>query len=342
MGFLLFNRSGTFKPTDYGLNPGDVVHVIVVGGGGGGTASSYSQAYGGNGGASSFGSYLTALGGYGARYGGTSSSPWRGTPTEYMTRGRMVVNASNCVTTGGTGGGGWYPGMKRMHGSIQTNPQLAISGTQYNCVHLTVPLEAPRHTGGAPGTYWYNSSNNYFSFLPKPVQNEYWNTYITSWSLIQILAQVEPMLPVAAGCGLYNYNYQYDGTPYTRNVTARDYSQGNGGLGYGAGGGSANPTTYTAGGCGGELREGHIVLTSAEDIVITVGGGGAGGCFYTSGNYYPGGDGGAGTAGNPGIGYGCPGGYGEMIPTPRDIYNSSSYGYYSAGGGSGGCVAIWW
>ena len=178
--------------------------------------------------------------------------------------------------------------------------------------------------------------------MPKLRQNEYWNAYLLTWSQNQILAQFEPMLPVAGGCGLYNYNSQYDGMPYCRNATARDYSQGNGGLGYGAGGGSASPSTYTAGGCSGELREANIVLTSADSIAITVGGGGAGGGYYTNGTSYPGGDGGAGAAGTVQSSYFCPGGYGEMIPTPSTRYTSSSYGYYAAGGGAGGCVAIWW
>lgn len=340
MGFILFNKSGTFDPTAYGLNPGDVIHAIVVGGGGGGCYSSQTSSYGGNGGASSFGNYLTALGGYGAYY--NQNNPWRGTPTEYMTRGRTVINTSNFVSVGGTGGGGWYPGMTRGNGGQWMFPQLQISGTQYNTIHLDVPIEAPRHTGGAAGIYTYNNSTNYFSFIPRLKQNEYWNPYITSFSANQILAQFEPMLPVAGGCGIYQSNGYYDGTPYCRNVNCRNYNEGNGGLGYGAGGGSASPTTYTAGGCGGELREGNIILTSAEPIAVTVGGGGSGGGYYTSGANYAGIDGSAGAPGAAPHSYCCPGGYGEMIPTPASRYTSSSYGYYAAGGGAGGCVALWW
>ena len=254
----------------------------------------------------------------------------------------MVINTSNFVTEGGTGGGGWYPGMKRGNGGQWQYPQLQISGTQYNTIHLEVQIEAPRHTGGAAGIYTYNNSTTYFSFIPCLKQNEYWNPYITSFSANQILAQFEPMLPVAGGCGIYQSNGYYDGTPYCRNVNCRNYNEGNGGLGYGAGGGSASPTTYTAGGCGGELREGNIILTSAEPIAVTVGGGGSGGGYYTSGANYAGIDGSAGAPGAAPHSYCCPGGYGEMIPTPASRYTSSSYGYYAAGGGAGGCVALWW
>ena len=157
-----------------------------------------------------------------------------------------------------------------------------------------------------------------------------------------MLAQFEPLLPVAGGAGLYNMSSYYDLTPYPKNQNCRGYNQGNGGLGYGAGGGSCDPSTWSAGGCGGELRESNIVLASADPIAITVGGGGAGGGYYSAGTEYSGGDGGAGVAGTAPLGYFCPGGYGEMIPMPTTRYTSSSYGYYAAGGGAGGCVAIWW
>ena len=57
MGFLLFEKSGTFNPTTHGLVVGDVINVIVVGGGGGGASGYGNSTYGkngGNGGTSSF------------------------------------------------------------------------------------------------------------------------------------------------------------------------------------------------------------------------------------------------------------------------------------------------
>ena len=82
MGFQLFESSGTFKPTDWGLKVGDVITVICVGGGasGGhcsGTAGSITATAGANGGTTSFGSYCTAVGGTGN---GTDVGLGRGAP----------------------------------------------------------------------------------------------------------------------------------------------------------------------------------------------------------------------------------------------------------------------
>lgn len=32
MGMLLFDKSGTFVPSDYGLSVGDVLHIVAIGG----------------------------------------------------------------------------------------------------------------------------------------------------------------------------------------------------------------------------------------------------------------------------------------------------------------------
>ena len=54
MGMLLFDKSGTFVPSDYGLYVGDMIHVVAIGGGGSAGAA---------GGATSFGNLLTVAGG---------------------------------------------------------------------------------------------------------------------------------------------------------------------------------------------------------------------------------------------------------------------------------------
>ena len=54
MGMLLFDKSGTFVPSDYGLFAGDMIHVVAIGGGGSAGAA---------GGATSFGNLLTVAGG---------------------------------------------------------------------------------------------------------------------------------------------------------------------------------------------------------------------------------------------------------------------------------------
>ena len=54
MGMLLFDKSGTFVPSDYGLIVGDMLHIVAIGGGGSAGAA---------GGATSFGNLLTVAGG---------------------------------------------------------------------------------------------------------------------------------------------------------------------------------------------------------------------------------------------------------------------------------------
>lgn len=54
MGMLLFDKSGTFVPSTYGLTVGDMLHIVAIGGGGSAGAA---------GGATSFGNLLTVAGG---------------------------------------------------------------------------------------------------------------------------------------------------------------------------------------------------------------------------------------------------------------------------------------
>ena len=54
MGMLLFDKSGTFAPSTYGLTVGDMLHIVAIGGGGSAGAA---------GGATSFGTLLSVAGG---------------------------------------------------------------------------------------------------------------------------------------------------------------------------------------------------------------------------------------------------------------------------------------
>ena len=54
MGMLLFDKSGTFVPSTYGLTVGDMLHIVAIGGGGSAGAA---------GGATSFGNLLSVAGG---------------------------------------------------------------------------------------------------------------------------------------------------------------------------------------------------------------------------------------------------------------------------------------
>lgn len=97
MGMLLFDKSGTFVPSTYGLTVGDMLHIVAIGGGGSAGAA---------GGATSFGSLLTVAGGAAAGsfgYGGEGG--WHpalpvtlcGAPPNNVPMGTvMYSNAGGC------------------------------------------------------------------------------------------------------------------------------------------------------------------------------------------------------------------------------------------------------
>lgn len=97
MGMLLFDKSGTFVPSTYGLTVGDMLHIVAIGGGG---------SAGKAGGATSFGNLLTVAGGAAAGsfgYGGEGG--WHpalpvtlcGAPPNIVPMGTvMYSNAGGC------------------------------------------------------------------------------------------------------------------------------------------------------------------------------------------------------------------------------------------------------
>ena len=355
MGFALFDQSGTFNPLDYDLSVGDVLEVMCVGGGGGGACFQPATASGGNGGPSSFGSYLTALGGYGASAGGY----WLGTPTQYMTKGSGASGYSNSSTPGlycygGAGGGGWWYDVPRK--SAQPTNFLINLGnsSQYASYKAPVDLEQDPSTAGRNGIYCSISGNYsaYTAFEFRWPEKSLWQPIILDYSSTVCQGVYVPTIPVAAGCAWYNYyKYNASGEAYPTNRNAREFYMPTGGLGYGAGGGTVvtGMSTSHVGGCGGELRRTRVVLQSVAPIAVGVGGGGAGGVGYYTGDNTPinGAHGTAGAAGAAGK-YsswqptGCPGGYGTMIPAAAPNNWTTSYYLYTGGGGAGGCVAIWW
>lgn len=355
MGFALFDQSGTFNPLDYGLSVGDRLEVMCVGGGGGGGTTSGGNPYGGNGGPSSFGSYITALGGYGCSNNSSSTAAmWRGTPTQYMTKG-CCSNGNNFSGTpgfyfyGGGGGGGWWYDAVRTDAYPMLFIQNGGSGSQY-CEYL-IPIDMQQHggTGGRAGfgSSIYSNYTPYTKFDLRWPKDNLWTAFIQYLNNSQCTGCFIPNVPVAGGTSWFNYDsYNSMLETYPTHQSARNYQYGTGGIGYGAGGGSyCSSTNYRPGGCGGELRRASVIIDSMDTVVVSVGGGGAGGCCYHSGSswtVYNGNDGAAGAAGAASIQYGCPGGYGTMIPAPKQSINNSSYRCQVGGGGAGGCVAIWW
>lgn len=106
MGMVIFERSGTFDPTVFGLVAGDVLQVICVGGGssGDGVTGALSDATlveGIAGGTSAFGDYISSDDGYIIGHGGMS---YASTESSY-----------NAYSAGGAGG--YLPGIPMFGGN---------------------------------------------------------------------------------------------------------------------------------------------------------------------------------------------------------------------------------
>lgn len=112
MGYVLFTSSGTFKPADYGLAPGDIIQITAIGGGAGGAGRG---GLGSAGSASSFGKILTAPGGTACTDEETSGAlsegmlPGTNTAITYKLSGEGSDRWGVC----GQGGPGWMPGEAR-------------------------------------------------------------------------------------------------------------------------------------------------------------------------------------------------------------------------------------
>lgn len=179
MGYVLFTSSGTFKPADYGLAPGDTIQIAAIGGGAGGAGTT---TYGTAGRASSFGRILTAPGGTACT---NKTTP--GALSEGMLPGNNYTVAMSKPASGdigsysgisGQGGPGWMPGEPRRYyelllsqvmsgssGDITARNPIAVwqgaANTPKQQAATTIPLGAtsPNWTNnwdGNPKEYYYN------------------------------------------------------------------------------------------------------------------------------------------------------------------------------------------
>jgi len=137
---LLFENSTTFKPSDYGLFPGDQIDILCVGGGGAGWQDSWCQggSAGRGGGYSNTRNSGGAGEGYGAggggcAFGGNDNHPAGcGGGSGYVKYGQLEITSSNMNTTfaitvgaGGDnstlgGSSGSVPGSASSFGNIVT------------------------------------------------------------------------------------------------------------------------------------------------------------------------------------------------------------------------------
>lgn len=252
MGFSLFETSGTFNPSDYGLKAGDVINVVCVGGGAAGDYASagYDSApaivKGSAGGNSSFGSYVTALGG--GPHGSTQGNAW-GLP------GILI----NSYPYSGPGAGGWIPGVN-----------ASAQPIKYHI--MTSP--PPATTGGVQALALWNSTDGSMSFVGGSIVTQFGGTsnYVSDTTYASTTSLKGNGFGVGAGPAQGSHNWR-TGTPIIG-------CAGGNGAGYGAGGGGGlnknqNEFNVPGGGNSGEVKRVTVVLPNTNSITVTVGNGGA-------------------------------------------------------------------
>lgn len=263
MGFTIFESSGTFNPSTYGLTPGDVLHIIAVGGGAGGCGAANNYTPGTNGGASSFGSVLTAAGGLAP----SNSAPV--TPQTGSFRGAQGIAgrigilyganidiSSNVSVFGGCGADGWIPGVCMGRSGFSS---MIFAHSQYI-------------GSSSVGVLSQDKLGHTSNFL------------FTGSGYSGPLMSATPSGTQQAGSGGIYVDY---GSGETKILAI----SGAGGIGYGAGGGGGCCSYYAAGayvnaGAGGNsgvIAQKDYVLTSTASVSVTVGLGGAGGSGYAGG-----------------------------------------------------------
>lgn len=263
-GSILFTETTTFDPKVYGLVPGKFINYIIIGGGGaGGSCGEYryknkesdSWDYkegafnvgGSNGQASSIGNYITVNGG--ANGSGFLAPKWYDSDGD--TRYYDHVD-------GGRGASGWIPGKIFNLYSKGGYPQ------------------------GAEKTTTNSFSNRFQEYIDgdyKIIVDTYFdNNAITSYPASSASNTTNPSISAQ------ETGHQMTGTPnpYKKNQIWGTLSQGNDGIGYGAGGGGHeeyddddNDAHGGQGGNSGEFKMGSFKLDSTNIISITVGEGGS-------------------------------------------------------------------
>ena len=158
MGMLLFDKSGTFVPSTYGLTVGDMLHIVAIGGGG---------SAGNAGGATSFGNLLTVAGGVAAGsfgYGGEGG--WH--PALPVTLCSAPPNNVPMGTVMYSNAGGCYCSMTILSGgssSLSTTTRYAPFATLYGGAGSTddakhrakaISQGTKGNYCGAGGTYAYS------------------------------------------------------------------------------------------------------------------------------------------------------------------------------------------
>lgn len=267
MGFVIFEQSGTFIPSNYGLVTGDPIQVVVVGGGGGGHMSS-AITTGTAGGTSSFGSYFSATGG---TYGGGHLPA----TTTFPFMQRVIIRQSDSsvqqytgsIFAGGFGDDGWLP---------QGVPPMDLGGI------CSLLLGGDGQPTGV--MQQYTSAGRILRIFSIAGNNV---------SHGERFDQHTARTDRRGGNGFAQHMQNESGG----NRVLSTFVQPCGGLGYGAGGGglnmamvrnssNSNVRASGAGGGAGAVVSGALILPGTANITVTVGSGGAGAYNEQSDGFY--------------------------------------------------------
>lgn len=248
-GSILFTESATFSPSLYGLTTGKFINYIIIGGGGAG-ATGLDGFYRHTGGGYTDERAATS----GGTNGGSSSIGNYVTVTGGTTSTLGVWNDADwdndTKVNGGTGAGGWVPG--RIFNNYQNGAQPIPIGTT---------------SSSLTDRFWIYEDAGYRILRDATGTSD--SPALTSY-------------PIGNGGGSVRDGRSSYGAPnpYSLNQIMGVPSQGNDGVGYGAGGGGHQQMSlyndYAAGYGGdcGEFKMGSFKLANTNDITITIGAGG--------------------------------------------------------------------
>lgn len=252
-GSILFTQSTNFDPQIYGLIAGKFINYIVVGGGGAGGSCGSCRYWNGN---REYDYYDTHRGlDIGGTNGGTSSIGTYVTATGGITgKGDIEAYLGEDVSVpycdGGSGGYGWIPGRVFSNYSQGSYPRGINSSSSASFENRFLIYE----------------DGNY-----RIVKDRYSESGVTSYPKTSGASSMTNASSWHSSWGVPN--------PYSINQSAGVESQGNDGIGYGAGGGGhiqydSYPAIGGMGGDGGQFKMGSFKLENTNPIPITIGDGG--------------------------------------------------------------------
>lgn len=146
MGMAIFETSGSFNPSNYGLIAGDVLDVICIGGGSSGAYSVGAQMAGGT------GQYSPSVAGGASSIGGMSSDSG-------LVMGKGEIPDGSVVYEMGGGAGGYMPGVPFYGGNGGTG--FGLASAKNGNIHSLYCNPSGSGNKGAYGTTTAAGGNGY-------------------------------------------------------------------------------------------------------------------------------------------------------------------------------------